>query len=152
TVPLLVLGQVVYRLFDTGGGGVGVGLVETAGADAPAALSKGALATIAVGAGLYEELLFRMVGIALAHVILADLLGMRDFAARAVAVVISAAAFAAYHDIAGPAGFDLGRAAIYFFAGVYFGAVYVLRGFGIVVAVHALYDLAVLVVLPGSQP
>lgn len=147
TVPLLVLGQIVYRLFGTGSLGM-----AAPGAEAVLPLSRGALATISVGAGLYEELLFRMVGIALVHVLMADLLGMRDTAAKVVAVVASALAFAAYHDIAGPSGFDLGAAAIYFFAGLYFGAVYVLRGFGIVVAVHAFYDLAVLVLLPGPQP
>ncbi len=38
----------------------------------------------------------------------------------------------------------------FFAAGLYFGALYIARGFGIVAGVHACYDLAVLVVIPGQ--
>jgi hypothetical protein len=35
-------------------------------------------------------------------------------------------------------------------AGLYFGMLYILRGFGITVGTHALYDVLVLVMLPRS--
>lgn len=146
-LPLLVIGQMVFRM-------MGGTPTMAAGADGvePAAtlasLSIGARATIAVGAGLYEELLFRLVAIAAVHAIAADLLKIRDAVAKTAAVFISAAAFALYHDVwLGSGGIDAARLAIFMLAGLYFGTVFVLRGFGIVVAVHVLYDLIVLLLL-----
>lgn len=159
TLPLLVLGQMVFRAMGEGlppaaaaaaGGGWGaIGLAGAPG-DPLETLAAPARATIAIGAGLYEELLFRMVAIALVHLVACDLLKMRDFAGRVIAVVLAAVAFALYHDVLTPAGtLDAARLVTYLFAGLYFGAVYAVRGFGIVVAVHVLYDLAVLVLLAG---
>jgi hypothetical protein len=141
TLPLLVIGQMVFRLFQS---------PPTLAAAEPAlgALSKPALATISIGAGIYEEMLFRLVGIAALHAVAADVLRIKDGPARAIAVFVSAVAFAFYHDVMLPAGgIDPARLAIFTLAGLYFGTLLVLRGFGIVVAVHALYDLAVLVLL-----
>ncbi|MBL8746851.1 MAG: CPBP family intramembrane metalloprotease, partial [Phycisphaerae bacterium] len=148
TMPLLVIGQMVFRLFQSPPQLVAPALAG--GTDsALGSLSTPARATIAVGAGLYEELLFRLVGIALVHAVAADLLRIKDGPAKAIAIFISAAAFAFYHDVMMPTGgIDPARLAIFTLAGLYFGTIFVLRGFGIVVAVHALYDLAVLVLLP----
>jgi len=104
--------------------------------------------TIAVGAGLYEELLFRMVLIAIVHSLAVDLVGLSQKAGNIAAVVISAAAFALYHDVsAGDGTMDLRLLLFLFLAGLYFGGMYLARGFGIVVAVHILYDVIVLVLL-----
>lgn len=108
-----------------------------------------ARATIAVGAGIYEELLFRLIGVALLHLIAKDILRSREGVARVVAVVGTAAAFAVYHDVAKAGGaVDWGALLFFFTAGVYFGTIYVARGLGIVVAAHATYDLIALVILP----
>jgi hypothetical protein len=147
TVPLLVLGQMIFRAAQGSGAPA---MAALAAGDPLAALSAPARATIAIGAGLYEELLFRLVAIALIHLVACDLLRVRDGAGRIIAVVLAAVAFALYHDVLTPQGtLDFGRLLTYLFAGLYFGAVYAARGFGIVVATHVLYDLAVLVLLPG---
>lgn len=145
TLPLLVMGQILQRAFRSS-------LAPMAQVAAQSIYELPALtrATISIGAGVYEELLFRLVGIALVHAIAADLLRVRDGPAKVVAVFVSAIAFALYHDVSlSTGGIDPARLTIFFLAGLYFGTVYVLRGFGIVVAVHALYDLAVLVLLPA---
>lgn len=104
--------------------------------------------TIAVGAGLYEELLFRMVLIALVHTLAVDLVGTSQKIGNIAAVLVSAAAFAFYHDLSGGGGsIDLRLLVFLFLAGVYFGTLYLARGFGIVVAVHMLYDTVVLVLI-----
>ncbi len=145
TIPLLVLNKVVYVFFQ--GVPPMTGSLALAGTDLRG-MSRPALITISFGAALYEELLFRLVLIAAVHLLAADLLRMRDAAAKVVAVVVSALAFTVYHDVVGPTGtIAWPYVATYMFAGLYFGTVYILRGFGIVVGVHALYDLAVLVVL-----
>lgn len=100
--------------------------------------------TIAIGAGLYEEMLFRLIGIALLHFILADLIGIPQRWATAGAIILSAVAFAAYHHPAQP-----GAWATFILSGVYLGTVYAMRGFGIVVGTHALYDVLVLAVAPA---
>jgi hypothetical protein len=109
--------------------------------------------TIAVGAGLYEELLFRMVLIALIHALMADALRTTDALARGVALGISALAFGLYHDLTGAAGgIDASKLIFFVLAGLYFGAIYMLRGFGIVVGCHIAYDAFVLGLVPAPPP
>jgi membrane protease YdiL (CAAX protease family) len=100
--------------------------------------------TIAIGAGLYEEMLFRLVGLALLHFILADLIALPQKWATVGAIVLSALAFAAYHQPT-----HASEWATYVLSGVYLGTVYGMRGFGIVVGTHALYDVLVLAVGPA---
>ncbi len=149
TLPLLVGGQVLGRLLGSGGSDA------AAGAGALAAgleqLSVPARLTLSIGAGLYEEMLFRMVGIALVHAALVDVVGVRPSHGQIGAIAITGATFAAYHDLAvGSAGVEWARVAFYFGAGIFFGAVYLARGPGIAVLVHAVYDALVLVVLRGG--
>lgn len=157
TVPLLVLGQLLYRLLIGNGAptvvGAGPELIALSG-DAISGHSMGARATISIGAGLYEELLFRMVAIAVIHLLLVDVGGLKSSTGTIAAVVISSAMFAVYHDVGvlpgGPNSIQWAELIFFFAAGLYFGALYIARGFGIVAGVHALYDLAVLVVIPGT--
>ena len=96
---------------------------------------------LSIAAGLYEELIFRMVLIAIIHTLLVDLMGLKEIVGLAIAVVVSAAAFAWYHD---PAA--MGTVGIVFtsLAGLYLGFVYVVRGFGIAVIAHVVYDVIVM--------
>lgn len=143
TLPLVVFGLLMFRSSgESGPADVALAAMAAAPDADPAAGPWPARATIALGAGLYEELLFRMLGLAVVHLVLADLLRAPDRWAKTGAVVLTALAFAVYHD--GAAG-DPMLLAYFFAAGVYFALVYLWRGFGIVVAVHALYDLLVLV-------
>jgi len=96
-----------------------------------------------VGAGIYEEFFFRLVWLSLASLLLADLLSVPKDIAAAVAVVTSAAAFAAHHFWgAGPIVWW--KFAFFFIAGGYLAAIYLLRGFGIAVGAHVLYNLIAL--------
>ncbi len=115
-------------------------------AEALEAWSWQARLTIAVGAGLYEELLFRMALIALVHFIAKDLAGMKETPSILLALVVSTVAFVAYHDIGGGPG-GLEQTAFLAIAGMYFGSLYLSRGFGIAVGVHALYDVLALLVI-----
>jgi membrane protease YdiL (CAAX protease family) len=119
-------------------------------ADPLAKLPWKAAVVVSIGAGLYEELLFRLIGVSLLHLILVDLGRLSDRTGTILAVGISAAAFAAYHDVMGPSGVDPVKAVSMTAAGIYFGAVFVLRGFGIAVGVHIMYDVCVLVLSPTT--
>jgi len=130
TMPLLVLAQLIAGRETAAAALAEVGSLED--------LSLSARATIAIGAGLYEELLFRLVAIAAVHLLLADVVGVPPRAADALSVLAAAVAFALYHD-------DPSNFVFYAAAGVFFGGLFIARGLGIVVATHAIYDLVVLV-------
>lgn len=145
TLPLLVLGSLHMKTFP-----------ERAAALAQVpetwmALEWQARATIAVGAGIYEEMLFRLVGVAMLHFVLADVARLKDSVASGAAVVVAAVAFAMYHQVRlDTGGINWPWMLFLTAAGLYFGMLYILRGFGITVGTHALYDVLVLVLLPSS--
>jgi hypothetical protein len=96
-----------------------------------------------VGAGIYEELLFRLVlftGLVWA-LRLADL---PVVLALVLATLTSAVLFSAAHHV-GPHG-EVFDSYVFLFrtlAGLYFTLLYVLRGFGVAVGAHAFYDVLV---------
>ncbi|CAN5809288.1 CPBP family glutamic-type intramembrane protease [soil metagenome] len=108
--------------------------------------------TIAVGAGLYEELLFRLVAIAGLHFLVKDVLQSKEAVAATVAIAGSALAFALYHPLYTPGDpariFQWTRLIFFMGAGAYFACLYLFRGFAIVVYAHAIYDIIVLVIKP----
>jgi membrane protease YdiL (CAAX protease family) len=96
---------------------------------------------LAIGAGLSEELLFRMVGIGALHWLLVDVLKWRATIGTPVAILASTVAFTMYHD---PSQLPAAGTVFIAAAGLYLGVVYVLRGFAVVVIAHAAYDAVVL--------
>lgn len=144
SAPLLALSRLFQDLTPPAGGAAAALVQETA--QGLSRLTAPARATIAIGAGLYEELLFRMLAIAAFHLILVDLFRAREINGRIGSVALAALAFALYHDAALAGGPDWGRLAFYFAAGMYFGGLYAWRGFGVVVGAHALYDVAALLI------
>jgi membrane protease YdiL (CAAX protease family) len=96
-----------------------------------------------VGAGIYEEVLFRLILMnALAAVLrVAQVPGL---VAKLLAAAGSALAFAAAHHI-GPYGEPMDAFVFVFrtLAGLYFAALFQFRGFGIAVGAHAGYDVIV---------
>lgn len=107
-------------------------------------LSSASRIAISVGAGLYEELAFRMVLIAALHTLLVDLGKLPHALGAGIAIALAAGAFTWYHPLGnGAGGVSMARLTFFFLAGLYFGLVYLMRGFGIVVAVHAVYDIIV---------
>ena len=108
-----------------------------------------------IGAGIYEELLFRLIAISLLHMILRDVLALPKRFATAGVVGLSAVMFALYHftsyNVFGWDAAEWGRFVFYTGAGVYFAALFVVRGFGVVAGVHAMYDVSV-TLLAMTQP
>jgi hypothetical protein len=105
---------------------------------------SGALA-ISLGAGLYEELVFRLLLIAVVHTVLVDMLRIGEVMGSVVAVLVSAIAFTLYHPLAGGDGaVDPVRVGFYLTAGVWLGVLMLKRGFGIAVGAHAAYDVVTL--------
>jgi len=97
---------------------------------------------VALGAGIYEEIIFRMFAILALHALTKDLLALPEEVCILTSVIVSSLAFALIHfNSQNP--FDAGHMLFYFLVGIYFAAIYWNRGMGIVVAVHVLYDVLV---------
>ena len=101
-----------------------------------------ALFVLSIGAGIYEELLFRVVAIAALHWLLVDVIELSEVWGATAAIGASAVLFALYH-FAGPTPFSLAGCLLYTLGGFYLAAVYILRGFGIAAGTHAMYDILV---------
>lgn len=99
----------------------------------------------AVGAGIYEEFVFRLILISLLMLIFVDILGLRRDAVAIGAVLVSALLFALCHftypELAGNAHFDRGRFIFFVTAGVYWGGLFVFRGLAVAAGSHILWDL-----------
>lgn len=101
---------------------------------------------LALGAGLYEELLFRVLLVGGMAAGLGWLAGRRTWATNAVAAVAGALIFSAFHYV-GAYGDRLELASFTYraIAGLAFSGLYLMRGFGITAWTHALYDVYVMV-------
>lgn len=97
---------------------------------------------LSIGAGLYEELVFRLIVITLLTLLLGDILRVRQVTGVALAVIVSSLLFAAHHYY--PIGADPWSTREFAFraaAGAYLAAVFVVRGFGLAVGCHVIYDV-----------
>lgn len=131
----LVIGTMTARL---------LGAVNLLAVGAPTELAQMSWTTrlmLSLGAGLYEELFFRVLlvsGLTAAGV---AVLGWTRRTSVIVAVVASAFIFSAFHYIP-PYGdpLEIASFTFRFLSGLAFSALYVIRGFGITAWTHALYD------------
>lgn len=105
---------------------------------------------LSLGAGFYEELLFRvlLVGGLLAVFKSA---GVGKTPGKVWAAILAAVLFSAFHYI-GPYAYplELGSFTFRFLAGLALNALFITRGFGIAAWTHALYDVYVLVLHRGG--
>lgn len=95
------------------------------------------------GAGLYEEVLFRLLLLPVVAWLFGRL-GMEPITAAGLAIFATSTLFSLAHYV-GPLGdtFELYSFTFRLAAGVFFAVVFLLRGFGIAAGTHAFYDLLV---------
>lgn len=132
----LVVGVVTAQLLDA---------LPTLSIAQPGAMAWPVMLMVSLGAGVYEELVFRVLLVSGLLLAARTLLGLGRAAATAFAVVIGALVFSAFHYI-GPYGDPLELPSFVFrtVAGLAFSGLYVTRGFGITAWTHALYDVFLL--------
>ena len=96
---------------------------------------------LSLGAGLYEELFFRVLLVTALAAGARVVLGFTPRGAGIVAAILGAFIFSAFHYI-GPMGDELKLQSFIFrwLSGLAFSGLYLLRGFGITAWTHALYD------------
>ena len=103
----------------------------------------GDIVVISAGAGLHEELLFRVIIMGCVGWLAAGVTGVGR--AWVVGLVASSIAFSVAHHVGpGAEAFVFVNFAYRVLAGVFFAIVYHLRGFSVAVWTHALYDVYVL--------
>jgi hypothetical protein len=97
---------------------------------------------LAVGAGVYEELVFRLIALTLLNILTMDLLRLKKRPAYLLIVVASSILFASYHYWSPQSGaFRWSDFTFRTLSGAYFGVLFITRGFGITAGTHASYDL-----------
>lgn len=102
---------------------------------------------MSLGAGVYEEAVFRLGIMTGTTILLQKVAGLGRWVALALALAASSLLFSAMHHIP-PYGDPLTIGVFVFrvLAGVFFGLIYWFRGFAVAVYTHALYDIYVLLV------
>lgn len=124
-LPVLLLGILVARM---------PGLAN------PEPIGEGLI--LSIGAGVYEELIFRLLTFTALHFFLSDFLNVPSRVAVPIIVGVSAVGFSLYHYW-GPEQFAPQTFVFRTLAGVFFGCVLLCRGFGITAGCHATYDVLV---------
>jgi hypothetical protein len=119
------------------------------------ARSQSLLANIitGIGAGIYEELVFRLILICVLMMFFQDVLRLSHKSSIVFSVLVSAALFSAHHHIifldgqlAASVPFSWLEFGFRTTAGVYFAVVFAIRGFGIAAGTHAFYDIIATVI------
>ncbi|MBA7645495.1 hypothetical protein ES703_53253 [subsurface metagenome] len=106
-----------------------------------------------IGAGIYEELVFRLILICLLMILFQNVLQLGRKNSIILSVLVSAALFSAHHHIiylhgqlAPAAPFNWTEFGFRTIAGIYFAVLFAVRGFGITAGTHAFYDIIATVI------
>jgi hypothetical protein len=105
-------------------------------------MAPSSLIILSIGAGIYEELVFRLMALTVLHLILIDLFAMKKGLAYLLMVLVSSILFSGYHYL-GAERFVWQTFAFRTVAGLYFGVIFVVRGFGVTAGSHAAYDILI---------
>ncbi|HOK95959.1 MAG TPA: CPBP family glutamic-type intramembrane protease [Anaerohalosphaeraceae bacterium] len=101
-----------------------------------------------IGAGVFEEFIFRLVLICLLMLVFQDIFGLEKTPSIILSVAISAVLFSMHHHFFFANGhfyqgdtFTVGKFVFRAMAGVYFAVLYAVRGFGITAGTHVFYNV-----------
>tara|TARA_B100001027_G_scaffold116647_1_gene80527 strand:- start:5458 stop:6057 length:600 start_codon:yes stop_codon:yes gene_type:complete len=98
---------------------------------------------LSIGAGLYEELIFRFFLLFFLSKSFIFIFKMKEFSSLLLSIIASSVLFSLFHYI-GQESFNSYSFTLRFIAGIYLSLIYINRGFGIVALTHAFYDLFVI--------
>lgn len=130
-LPLIGISLVMSRYFPLAGGVSWAGQVKDN-------------VIMSMGAGVYEELVFRLAMFAILSLLLKDALRMRQKWSYLLVVLISAVCFSAYHYLSPTEHFRMRTFVFRTVAGIYFGVLFIVRGFGVTAGCHTAYDIMIM--------
>lgn len=118
-------------------------MLAAADANAVASVSRDPVSTVVLsfGAGVYEELVFRLLFVTLFAGGIRVIFRSPQNWANVLGLVLSAAIFSLFHFVSEPP--TMGAFLFRFAAGLFFSGLYNYRGFGIAAGTHAVYDVFV---------
>jgi Type II CAAX prenyl endopeptidase Rce1-like len=99
---------------------------------------------LSFGAGVHEELVFRLLLVSAFTALGTRVLGLRRAAAVALSFFVSSILFSAAHHVIGGEPWHVGVFVYRFLCGMVFATLFEVRGFGVAVYTHAIYDIFVL--------
>ena len=107
---------------------------------------------LAIGAGIYEEFVFRVLLISGLAILFGLIFNWGEFGKTFLSIIISSAIFSIFHFF-GSYGdtFSFPLFFVRFFAGIFLATIYIFRGFGITAYAHSIYDLFVLVYITTND-
>jgi len=101
-----------------------------------------------IGAGIYEELVFRLLLICVLMMLFQDGFGLTLNSSIALSILVAAGLFSAHHHVVfldgafrSSAPFDARQFAFRTIAGIYFAVLFAVRGFASTAGTHAFYDI-----------
>jgi membrane protease YdiL (CAAX protease family) len=117
--------------------------------DATRQLGSGMLIVLSIGAGLYEELIFRVVLVGGLFWVLQSLVKSKN-TAYIVAAIVGALLFSSVHYV-GALGdtFTMSSFVFRFLFGLALNGIFLVRGFGVTAWTHAIYDVLVVTQMFG---
>lgn len=144
SIPLIVLSLLLNRAAEVSVNAVGFPLLAAGRIGQELWLQV----ITGIGAGIYEELVFRLILIGVLMLLFQDILGLSRKHSIAAAVLLSAFLFSVHHHVFFVNGhlgtgeaFEGSKFVFRMIAGVYFAGLYAFRGFGITAGTHAFYDI-----------
>jgi len=145
-IVAFLVSAVVGLIFSMDLGSLHVGMVQGQEAEAPGMFM---MVVLSIGAGLYEELIFRVVLVGSLSWVLYHWMGNKT-AAYVVSALVGALIFSAVHYV-GALGdaFTLSSFTFRFLFGLALNGIFLVRGFGVAAWTHALYDVLVVTHLLG---
>jgi len=100
---------------------------------------------VSLGAGIYEEILFRLLLLSLLYYVLVKALKMNAIVGALLSILICSCIFSIMHYIGTASdSFSISSFSFRLVAGVVLSAIFVFRGLGIAVYTHAIYDILVI--------
>lgn len=108
---------------------------------------------LSLGAGIYEEAIFRLVAFTVADIVLIDLLRMPRRPAYVMIILGTSTLFAAYHHWS-PQSVAFAWPDFVFrtISGIYFGMLFLWRGFGVTAGTHVAYDIYFFLARAAATP
>ena len=143
--PMLLLEATVYAIVVAAiSSGLVSFVVNIINTDPIAALTTTQKIALSLGAGLYEELFFRVLLVSLFTLLFTKFFG-KKWAGITASIVLAALLFSAVHYM-GSMGdaFTLNSFLFRFIFGLMLNGIYVWRGFGMAAWTHAIYDILVI--------
>ena len=102
---------------------------------------------LAIGAGIWEEILFRVGAINLVMLFMSKVFSISGAFSTIIAIFVSAVLFSFFHYL-GPFGENFMYKSFYIrlIAGILLGSLYIFRGLGITAYTHIIYDIVIITI------